>query len=66
MSKLPIKSLMLTFALNFWAMPLEAELPSKIHLPDLGDSSGRLISPIQEQILGAAFFRSLQAQLTFY
>ena len=64
MPKLPVKSLILTLMLNVWAMPVYAELPTKIHLPDLGDSSGRLISPIQEQILGAAFFRSLQAQLT--
>ena len=60
---MPVKSLILTFALNFCAMPLYAELPTKIHLPDLGDSSGRLISPIQEQALGAAFFRSLQVHL---
>ncbi|MCK5924648.1 MAG: M48 family metalloprotease, partial [Methylococcales bacterium] len=63
MSKLPVKSLILTFALNFCAMPLYAELPTKIHLPDLGDSSGRLISPVQEQALGAALFRSLQVHL---
>ncbi len=34
-----------------------------IILPDLGDSSGTLISPAQEKELGAAFFRSLHRQL---
>ncbi len=59
-----LKPLLLGMALSFFYTSLQAELPTKIHLPDLGDSSGRLISPIQEQALGAAFFRSLQAQLT--
>ncbi|MGR9114613.1 MAG: beta-barrel assembly-enhancing protease [Gammaproteobacteria bacterium] len=36
---------------------------NKIELPDMGDSSGALISPVQEQQLGAAFFRSLHAQV---
>jgi predicted Zn-dependent protease len=35
----------------------------KIQLPDMGDSSGALISPAQEQELGAAFFRSLHARV---
>lgn len=35
----------------------------KIELPDMGDSSGALISPVQEQQLGEAFFRSLHAQI---
>lgn len=35
----------------------------KIRLPDMGDSSGSLITPAQEQELGAAFYRSLQGQL---
>lgn len=34
-----------------------------IALPDIGDSSGALITPSQEQELGAAFFRSLHGQL---
>ena len=34
----------------------------KIQLPDMGDSAGALISPIQEQELGAAFFRNLHSQ----
>ncbi|PPC90233.1 MAG: peptidase M48 Ste24p [Methylobacter sp.] len=35
----------------------------KIQLPDIGDSSGTLISPAQEIELGEAFFRSLHSQL---
>ncbi|MBS3963207.1 MAG: M48 family metallopeptidase [Methylomonas sp.] len=34
----------------------------KIQLPDMGDSSGTLISPLQEKELGAAFFRNLHAK----
>ena len=34
-----------------------------IRLPDIGDSSGRVITPTQEQELGQAFFRSLHNQL---
>ncbi len=34
-----------------------------IALPDLGDSSGRLISPAQEKQLGDAFFRSLHRRI---
>lgn len=35
----------------------------KFDLPDLGDSAGTLISPIEEKQLGEAFFRSLHAQI---
>ncbi|MCQ8102667.1 M48 family metalloprotease [Methylomonas sp. SURF-2] len=34
----------------------------KIQLPDMGDSSGALISPIEEQEFGASFFRNLHSQ----
>jgi len=34
-----------------------------IILPDMGDSTGTLISPAQEKALGASFFRSIQSQL---
>jgi len=33
-------------------------------LPDFGDSSGALISPVQEQELGEAFMRSVRSQVT--
>ena len=34
-----------------------------IRLPDIGDSSGSVITPTQEQELGQAFFRNLHTQL---
>ena len=58
------RSLLFALSLTLGASCVQAEVSSKIRLPDLGDSSGRLISPAQEKILGAAFFRSLQSQLT--
>ncbi|HBA67598.1 MAG: peptidase M48 Ste24p [Gammaproteobacteria bacterium HGW-Gammaproteobacteria-10] len=36
---------------------------TKIELPDMGDSSGTLISPAQEKQLGEAFYRSLHSQI---
>ncbi|MDC9728928.1 MAG: M48 family metalloprotease [Methyloprofundus sp.] len=36
---------------------------NEILLPDMGDSTGTLISPAQEKALGASFFRSIQTQL---
>jgi beta-barrel assembly-enhancing protease len=41
----------------------QAQEINKIILPDMGDSSGSLISPAQERELGNAFYRSLQGQL---
>lgn len=58
------KMAILTFFLAFISISSQAIEPAKIHLPDMGDSSGTLISPIQEQELGQAFFRSLRHQLT--
>lgn len=42
----------------------QAELNSKIELPDMGDSSGTIISPAEEKELGEYFFRSLHSQVT--
>ncbi|MDD4914846.1 MAG: M48 family metalloprotease [Methylococcales bacterium] len=36
----------------------------KIQLPDMGDSSGTLLSPDQEKELGESFFRNLHAETT--
>jgi len=36
---------------------------NEIVLPDMGDSTGTLISPVQEKILGESFFRSIRLQL---
>ena len=54
-----------TFALATLIIPAQhpAAEDNQIVLPDMGDSSGRLISPAQEQELGAAFFRNLHTQL---
>ncbi|MDD2762181.1 MAG: M48 family metalloprotease [Methylomonas sp.] len=54
----------LSIAIAFCLLPtspraIEIE---KIQLPDMGDSSGALISPAEEQQLGAAFFRNLHSQ----
>ncbi len=35
-----------------------------LQLPDMGDSTGTLISPAQEKALGQSFFRSIRSQLT--
>ncbi|NOQ82156.1 MAG: M48 family metalloprotease [Methylophaga sp.] len=35
----------------------------ELHLPDMGDSTGTFISPLQEKALGESFFRSIRAQL---
>ncbi len=40
-----------------------AEEISKIELPDMGDSSGTLISPAEEKEFGEEFFRSLHSQI---
>ncbi len=57
--------------LNSLFLALAIALPSaafavdidQIELPEMGDSSGALISPLQEQELGEAFFRNLHAQI---
>lgn len=56
----------LTLALGLTLFPAaqQAVEIDKIELPDMGDSSGTLITPAQEQELGAAFFRSLHSQVT--
>ncbi len=47
----------------YFSSTLQAVESEKIILPDIGDSSGTLITPIQEQELGEAFFRNLHAQV---
>ena len=44
------------------AQPKAIEI-EKIRLPDMGDSSGTLISPVQEKELGDSFFRSLHSRI---
>ena len=59
------KTIALTLAAIFCLLPNQqyAKEIDKIILPDMGDSSGTLISPAQERELGNAFYRSLQGQL---
>lgn len=46
-------------------LPLaQADAPSSVALPDFGDSSGALISPLEEQRLGEEFMRSVRRSVT--
>ena len=57
-----LKTLSVAIALSLLpAMPKAIEI-DKLQLPDMGDSSGALISPAEEKEFGAAFFRNLHAQ----
>lgn len=57
-----ITCIILAFLLGFSSTVTAVDI-DKIELPDMGDSSGTLISPRQEQELGEAFFRNLHAQI---
>lgn len=54
----------LALLLIMFSTPQSAFELTKIDLPDMGDSSGALISPAEEKELGEAFFRSLHSQVT--
>jgi beta-barrel assembly-enhancing protease len=56
--------LLITLALALFPALHHAEPNTKIDLPDMGDSSGTIISPAEEKELGEAFFRSLHAQVS--
>jgi beta-barrel assembly-enhancing protease len=53
----------LALALVLFPATQLADPITKIDLPDMGDSSGTIISPAEEKVLGEAFFRSLHAQV---
>ncbi len=53
----------LALILALYPVTYQAELNTKIVLPDMGDSSGTIISPAEEKELGEAFFRSLHAEV---
>lgn len=53
----------IAIALLIFSTQLQAVDLNKIQLPDMGDSSGTLISPVEEKELGDAFFRSLHAKI---
>ncbi len=55
--------IILLLLFGFFSAQQQAIEIEDIQLPDLGDSSGTLISPIQEKALGEAFFRSLHSQI---
>lgn len=57
-----LKTLSIAIALSLLpAIPKAIEI-EKLQLPDMGDSSGALISPAEEKEFGAAFFRNLHTQ----
>jgi predicted Zn-dependent protease len=54
----------LALSLALFAAPQQAVEINKIELPDMGDSSGTLITPAEEKEFGEAFFRSLHSQIS--
>ena len=56
-----IRALLLSLLL--FNLPIKAEDSNKFDLPDMGDSTGTLISPAEEMQLGEAFFRSLHSRI---
>jgi predicted Zn-dependent protease len=61
--KFKISILSISLALALFSALAQADDVEKIQLPDMGDSTGVLISPVQEKELGEAFFRQLHSQL---
>lgn len=53
----------LALVLALFPVAQQADPITKIDLPDMGDSSGTIISPAEEKELGEAFFRSLHSQV---
>ena len=57
-------ALTLALSLILFPAPQQAVEITKIELPDMGDSSGTLITPAEEKEFGEAFFRSLHSQIS--
>ena len=57
-------AIILAISLAFYPASQQAVEINKIELPDMGDSSGILISPAEEKEFGDEFFRSLHSQIT--
>ncbi|CAL1241427.1 beta-barrel assembly-enhancing protease [Candidatus Methylocalor cossyra] len=55
------RKLLTLFLILAQAIPAQGD--SNIQLPDIGDSSGTLMTPQQESELGEAFYRNLHSQL---
>jgi predicted Zn-dependent protease len=62
--KCKLAPLLLAISIALYPSTQHAVETSKIDLPDLGDSSGTLITAEEERELGQAFFRSLHSQIT--
>ena len=57
-----LKTLTAAIALSLLpTMPMAIEI-EKLQLPEMGDSAGALISPLEEKEFGASFFRTLHSQ----
>ncbi|MGZ8225692.1 MAG: M48 family metalloprotease [Methylococcaceae bacterium] len=56
-------SIVLALSLALLPTTQQAVEINKIELPDMGDSSGTLLTPAEEKELGEAFFRSLHSQI---
>jgi beta-barrel assembly-enhancing protease len=61
--KFRLPCLLFNLALLLNPLNYRADPYAKIELPDMGDSSGAIISPAEEKELGEAFFRSLHSQV---
>jgi len=57
-----LKPLIFSLGLILYSTQPSAVDIEKIQLPDMGDSAGALISPLQEKEFGEAFFRNLHQQ----
>jgi len=57
-------AIILAFSLCLFSTPQHAVEINKIELPDMGDSTGTLITPDEEKEFGEAFFRSLHSQIS--
>jgi len=62
--KLKPSTTILALSLALFSATQQAVEISKIELPDMGDSSGTLITPAEEKEFGEAFFRSLNSQIS--
>ena len=64
--RMKFKPSVITLALSLALFPASQQAVeiTKIELPDMGDSSGTLITPAEEKEFGEAFFRSLHSQIS--
>lgn len=57
------RHILFALALALFPATQQADPTAKIVLPDMGDSSGTIITPAEEKELGEYFFRSLHSQV---